>query len=108
MLKGKAVVITGSGSGIGAACARGVARQGTSVVVNDIDAEATERTVAEIASEGGTATSCVADVSDWEQAGTLIEACIIRIRLCCCPQSSGRNGTPSWSRRPSPCSMSQT
>jgi len=76
MLSGKAVVVTGSGSGIGAACARGVARQGASVVVNDVDPDAASRTVGEIEAEGGTATSCVADVSDWEQAGTLIDTCI--------------------------------
>jgi len=76
MLSGKAVVVTGSGSGIGAACARGIARQGASVVVNDVDASAASRTVGEIEAEGGTATSCVADVSDWEQAGSLIESCI--------------------------------
>lgn len=76
MLSGKSVVITGAGNGIGAACARGIARHGASVVVNDVDAAAAERTVTEIAADGGTAISCVADVSDWEQAGTLIEACI--------------------------------
>ena len=33
MLQGKAVLITGAGRGIGAACARGLGRQGASVVV---------------------------------------------------------------------------
>src|SRR5260221_13909406 len=76
MLAGKAVVITGAGRGIGAACARGVARQGASVVVNDVDQAAADETVDAIKAEGGTATSCVADVSDWEQAGELIGICI--------------------------------
>lgn len=76
MLAGKAVVITGAGRGIGAACARGVARQGASVVVNDLDAGEAEQTVGAIRADGGTAISCIADVSDWGQAGKLIEACI--------------------------------
>ena len=37
ILEGKAIVITGSGRGIGAACAKGCARQGAAVVINDVD-----------------------------------------------------------------------
>lgn len=76
MLAGKAVVITGAGNGIGAACARGVAGRGASVVVNDVYQDAADETVAAIRSAGGTAIAHVADVSDWEQAGGLVQACI--------------------------------
>ncbi|TAL02518.1 MAG: SDR family oxidoreductase [Rhodospirillaceae bacterium] len=76
ILNGKAVVITGSGRGIGAACAKGAARQGASVVVNDIDAPEANETAAAIMAEGGKAVACVADVSKWEEAGRLIETCI--------------------------------
>jgi NAD(P)-dependent dehydrogenase (short-subunit alcohol dehydrogenase family) len=76
MLAGKVVVITGAGRGIGAACARGVARQGAAVVVNDLDADVAEDTATSIVSNGGEAISCVADVSDWAQAGRLIGSCI--------------------------------
>ncbi|MFV8820032.1 SDR family NAD(P)-dependent oxidoreductase [Haliea sp. E17] len=75
MLQGKAIVITGSGKGIGAACARGAARQGASVVVNDVDDSAHE-TAAAINAEGGTAVACVANVADWDEAGRLIEHCL--------------------------------
>jgi NAD(P)-dependent dehydrogenase (short-subunit alcohol dehydrogenase family) len=76
MLDGKAVAITGAGRGIGAACAKGVARQGACVVVNDLDAEAAETTAGEIVAEGGRAIACVADVSDWDEAGGLVGACL--------------------------------
>jgi NAD(P)-dependent dehydrogenase (short-subunit alcohol dehydrogenase family) len=76
LLSGKAVVITGSGRGIGAGCARGVARQGASVVVNDIDAGPANETVEAIRAAGGTAVACVADITDWDQAGRLIQSCI--------------------------------
>jgi NAD(P)-dependent dehydrogenase (short-subunit alcohol dehydrogenase family) len=76
MLAGKAIVITGSGRGIGAACARGAAVRGASVVVNDVDADATEETVAAIREAGGAAIACPADVSDWGEAGRLVAACI--------------------------------
>jgi len=75
MLKNKAVVITGSGKGIGAACARGAARQGALVVVNDID-DSTQETVESIQAEGGTAVACKADISEWQEAGRLIDHCI--------------------------------
>jgi NAD(P)-dependent dehydrogenase (short-subunit alcohol dehydrogenase family) len=75
-LNGKAVVITGSGQGIGAACARGAARQGAAVVVNDIIAAEAHETAEAIRAEGGTAVACVADVSKWEDAQRLIRACI--------------------------------
>jgi NAD(P)-dependent dehydrogenase (short-subunit alcohol dehydrogenase family) len=76
MLQGKAVVITGSGRGIGAGCAKGVARQGAAVVVNDIDAEPANETVEAIRAEGGTAIACVADITNWDDAGKLIRSCI--------------------------------
>lgn len=76
MLDGKAVVITGSGRGIGAACARGCARQGASVIVNDIDQDVAVETAAAIRAEGGTAVACAADVSDWDDAERLIVDCI--------------------------------
>jgi NAD(P)-dependent dehydrogenase (short-subunit alcohol dehydrogenase family) len=38
----KVAVVTGAGSGIGAACARSFANRGASVVVTDIDLERAE------------------------------------------------------------------
>src|ERR1700741_816171 len=76
LLDGKAVVITGSGHGIGAACDKGVAARGGAVVINDINPERANKTVAEIKAAGGKAVACVADISKWEEASRLIQTCI--------------------------------
>jgi len=76
ILEGKAIVITGSGRGIGAACARGCARRGAAVVINDIDPVDAHDTAAALVAEGGRAIACVADVSRWEDAGRLIDTCL--------------------------------
>ena len=76
ILEGKAVIITGSGRGIGAACAIGAAMQGAAVVVNDVDADVAEESAAAIRDAGGTAIACPADITDWAAAGRLIAACI--------------------------------
>src|SRR5690606_20027849 len=76
LLSGKAIVITGSGRGIGEACIKGAARQGSVVVVNDVDAGLAEKVAADIRAAGGTAIACAADITDWDQAGRLIDTCI--------------------------------
>lgn len=75
-LKGKAVVVTGSGRGIGAACAKHAAAHGASVVVNDVDADAAEAVAAEIRAAGGRAVAQRADISKWAEAQALVERCV--------------------------------
>ena len=54
-LTGKVAVVTGGGSGIGAAIAMLFGRQGASVVVLDVDEDAAARTTNAIQREGGAA-----------------------------------------------------
>jgi NAD(P)-dependent dehydrogenase (short-subunit alcohol dehydrogenase family) len=56
-------MITGAGSGIGAATAALFAREGACVVVNDIVGERAEAVAAGIAADGGRAIAAVGDVS---------------------------------------------
>ena len=70
-LNGKVAVITGSGSGLGAEAAKLFAREGCSVVVNDVDVTAGERVVAEITGSGGKAVFIPADVRSTAQVEAL-------------------------------------
>ncbi|MFC4941921.1 SDR family NAD(P)-dependent oxidoreductase [Pseudonocardia sp. GCM10023141] len=62
-LFGKVAVVTGAGSGIGAAAALRFAAEGASVAVIDIRAEAAQETADRIAKEQGQAIAIAADVS---------------------------------------------
>jgi 3-oxoacyl-[acyl-carrier protein] reductase len=61
---GKVVVVTGGGSGIGAATCRAFARHGAHVAVVDRDAAAAQRVASEIAGNRGKATARPLDVTD--------------------------------------------
>lgn len=63
-LKDKVVLITGSGSGIGKSTALLFAKEGATVVVNDISVEKGQQTVAEITQQGGAASFIYADVTE--------------------------------------------
>jgi NAD(P)-dependent dehydrogenase (short-subunit alcohol dehydrogenase family) len=75
-LSGKAVVITGSGRGIGRAVAKAVAAAGAAVVVNDVDAGPANESLDAIRAAGGRAVAHVADITVWSQAEGLIERCL--------------------------------
>lgn len=75
-LAGKAMVITGAGRGIGAVVAQTAAGLGAFVVVNDLDADVANETVARIEQLGGSGIAHCGDISDPDYCGRLIEACI--------------------------------
>jgi NAD(P)-dependent dehydrogenase (short-subunit alcohol dehydrogenase family) len=71
---GKVAIVTGGASGIGAACAATLAREGARVVVSDLDDTRGQAVVNEIVSAGGEATYLHQDVSVEEGWPGIIEA----------------------------------
>ncbi|QJD86638.1 SDR family NAD(P)-dependent oxidoreductase [Cohnella herbarum] len=72
-LKDKVILITGSGSGIGKCSAQLFAKEGATVVVNDLDAVKGEETVMEIRESGGSASFIQADVTDPASVQAMVE-----------------------------------
>jgi len=64
LLDNHIAVVTGAGSGIGRAIATGVAREGASLAVLDINSEGAARTAADIGAAGGVAQAFTLDVTD--------------------------------------------
>lgn len=71
-LKDKIVIVTGAGSGIGAATAKLFGTHGATVVVSDINLENALKVAEEIKSAGGTASASKTDVTKFEEVESLI------------------------------------
>lgn len=65
-LKGKVVVVTGGGGGIGSATCLRFAEEGARVVVADIGAEAATRVVDQIVAQGGEAVAMIVNLVDYD------------------------------------------
>jgi len=69
----KVAMVTGGGSGIGAEIARELAAEGASVLVTDINAEAAQTVVGEIAAAGGSASAFAQNTAKWEDSQAAVE-----------------------------------
>lgn len=72
----KVAIVTGGGSGIGAAAARQFAAEGAAVVVSDIDLANAERVAKEITSAKGRAVAVQTDVSDEAQVAAAVDLAV--------------------------------
>lgn len=72
-LAGKVVLVTGGGSGLGAAICATLASAGAKVAVADIDAASSRRVADEIGQAGGTAQAFVMDVGDEQAIGEALD-----------------------------------
>lgn len=72
----RTALVTGAAAGIGAACAKRLAKTGHAVGVLDLDAERCADTVSAIKAEGGEAIALGADISDRAQ----VKAAVARLR----------------------------
>ncbi|MFL6124279.1 SDR family NAD(P)-dependent oxidoreductase [Actinophytocola sp.] len=75
-LDGRAVIVTGAGQGLGRAFARHAAGVGAAVVVNDVDADLAQETVAAITDVGGVAVVSRHSVADAHEARALVDLCV--------------------------------
>jgi len=75
-ISGKTIVITGGSSGMGAAAARHLAREGANVVVAARRVERLDALVAEIAQAGGQAVAVAADVAQREDLQKLVDVAV--------------------------------
>ena len=72
-LTGKVALVTGSGRGIGFACALAMAREGAQVIVSDINADAVESATTQLKAAGFKAVGVTADVCDQKQVQNLAD-----------------------------------
>ncbi len=63
-LQDKVALVSGSGRGIGREIALKLASEGARVVINDLDADPAQQTVAEIIAAGGQAVGCIGSVTE--------------------------------------------
>ena len=75
-LKGRVVMVTGGGSGLGAATCRLLCEEGAHVIVADINARAAGSLVAELESKAGKAAGVSLDVGDEEQVCRALDTAV--------------------------------
>lgn len=76
LLKGKSIIVTGAGRGLGRAYARDAAAQGANVLVNDIDEDKAIEVAETIRARGGSAIPSGGSVASLDDAQSLIEHCL--------------------------------
>jgi len=81
-LEGRVAIVTGSGRGIGQQIALRLAREGASIVVNDLDEAPAAETVALIRDGGGKAVACTGDVSSKDFGPRIVQTAVENFGDC--------------------------
>lgn len=94
-LRGRTILVTGAGSGIGYAYAEVSARNGADLVLIDRDADGVEAKAAELRAHGTEVTTFTADISDPEQVDAVFDEIAERFEVDGAFLNAGVNGTVS-------------
>ena len=78
VLENKIAIVTGGGGGIGGAIVRRFSREGAKVAVVDIDTETAKAAVAELTAQGADAMATVADVTNKQSVGEMVQSTLDR------------------------------
>ena len=81
-LDGKVAIVTGSGRGIGQQVALRLARDGADVVVNDLDPEPANETIAMIAKLGRKAVACTGNVTAPDFGDRIVDTAVKQLGGC--------------------------
>jgi NAD(P)-dependent dehydrogenase (short-subunit alcohol dehydrogenase family) len=76
LLDGQVAIITGAGGGLGRAYSLLLAKEGAAVVVNDMNADAAQKVVAEIAAAGGRAVASIGDVASPSAGAAILQSAL--------------------------------
>jgi 2-hydroxycyclohexanecarboxyl-CoA dehydrogenase len=72
-LTNQVIIVTGSGSGIGRATAKRLAKEGAKIAVADINPNAANETVQQIQAEGGVAAAVIADITSGDSTRAMVQ-----------------------------------
>jgi len=96
LLEGKSALVTGAASGIGRASALAFAREGSRVMLADVDEAGGERAAEEICEAGGEARFARADITREEDVEAMIRATVGAFGgLDCALNNAGMTGAPA-------------
>jgi len=92
---GKVVLVTGSGRGIGLEIARAFAREGATLVLNDIGSDQLDEAMAEISVASPMSIGCVCDISKKEEVEKMVSTIISKLYRVDVLVNNAGIGTPS-------------
>jgi len=72
-IKGRRVLVTGAGQGVGRRIAHVMAAEGAQVVVNDLLADRADRVAEEVSASGGRAIGCAANITSRDDVSAMLD-----------------------------------